>query len=170
MRYDLNDPREYLQAKDCVKRIRERQRTVVIEIRTDDHDAADAILQQAAYHHLEISLMQPRRPRTMTQNAYLHFLCQYFATEYGCTTAEAKEIYLKRQACPEIFADTITNKHGKTITTYRSTASLTLDETSSAIRNFIAWAAVGDIILPLPEDKPFVRFAENRIDEAKNNI
>lgn len=170
MTYDLNDPREYLQAKECLERMEQRARPVIIEVKTDDFEVLDNILQTAASCHLEVKINQPRRARTIPQNSYLHFLCQYFASEYGCTTAEAKEVYLKRQACPEIFAEHVVNKHGKAITTYRSTASLTIDETSSAIRNFIAWAAIGGYELPLPEDKPFIRFAENQISMAKNHI
>lgn len=170
MTYDLNDPREYLQAKECLERMKEKARPVVFEVKTEDNKALDALLQTATSLHAEISINQPRRARTKPQNSYLHFLCQYFASEYGCTTAEAKEVYLKRQACPEIFQRYVINKQGKTITTYRSTADLTLDETSSAIRNFIAWAAIGEIDLPLPEDKPFIRFAENQISRAKNHI
>lgn len=170
MIYDTNDPREYLQAKECLGRMKDRGRPVRIEVETDDFNALDSILQHISSLHLEVQINQKRRPKTLPQNSYLHFLCQYFASEYGCTTAEAKEVYLKRQACPEIFAHRIINKQGKCVTTYRSTADLTIDETSSAIRNFIEWAAIGGIPLPLPEDKGFVRYAENEIERARNQI
>ena len=170
MTYDLNDPREYLQAKECLERMKGRGRPVRLEIETDDFSLLDKLVQYSASLHLEIELNQKRRARTLPQNSYLHFLCAYFAAEYGCTMAEAKEVYLKRQACPEIFARHVTNKRGQVITTYRSMTDLTLDETSSAIRNFIAWAAIGEIELPLPEDKAFIRYATNEIQRTRNNI
>jgi hypothetical protein len=170
MTYDLNDPREYIQAKECLERMKERGRPVRMMVESDDFDALDLLLQCAASLHMEIQVNQKRRPKTKPQNSYLHFLCQYFAAEYGCTSAEAKEVYLKRQACPEIFQRHVINKKGKTITTYRSTADLTLEETSSAIRNFIEWSTINGIPLPLPEDKGFVRYAENEIERARNQI
>lgn len=144
MRYDLNDPRQYLEATDH--------------------------LQKAASLHWIVEIKRWMKPRTNKQNNYLHFLCQYFASEYGCTTADAKEVYLKRQACPHIFAETVTNKHGETITRYKSTAELNIAETSAAIRNFIDWAAVGGYELPMPDDKAFVRHAEYEIDKHQHLI
>lgn len=140
----MNDPREYLEAADH--------------------------LQKAAAQHWVIEIKRWRKPKTNKQNNYLHFLCQYFATEYGCTTAEAKEVYLKRQACPHIFAEPIVNKHGVTITRYKSTAELNIAETSSAIRNFIEWAATGGIELPLPDDIAFRRHAEYEIERNQHLI
>ena len=144
MRYDLNDPRQYLEATDH--------------------------LQQAAAQRWIIEIKRWRKPRTNKQNNYLHFLCQYFASEYGCTTADAKEVYLKRHACPHIFAETVVNRHGQSITRFKSTADLNTSETSAAIRNFIDWAASGGIELPLPEDNAFIRHAEYEIDRNQHLI
>jgi hypothetical protein len=144
MRYDLNDPRQYIEATNH--------------------------LQEAASCHWVIEIKRWFKPKSNKQNNYLHFLCRYFATEYGCTTADAKEVYLKRQACPHIFAETITNKHGEIITRYKSTAELNIAETSAAIRNFIDWAAAGGYELPMPDDQAFIRHAEYEIDKHQHLI
>lgn len=170
MIYDTNDPREYLQAKEWLAGLKERGRPARIEIESENFDVLDSILQSAAAAHLEIEIKQRRRPKTPQQNNYLHFLCQYFASEYGCTTADAKENYLKRLACPEIFTTYVRNKRGWLVTTYRSVADLTQDEMSSAIRNFIEWAGIKGIEMPLPEDKAFIRYAKNEIERTRNYI
>ena len=171
MHYTLNDPRQYLAATKTIEAAREREVKLTVKIaETDQYTALQAIVNIAADAHMEISITSHRQPRTIPQNSYLHFLCQYFATEYGCTTAEAKEVYLKRHAAPEIFAEIVTNRHGQRVTRYRSTASLSTQETSSAIHNFIAWAAMGGIELPLPEDKEFVFHAQKEIERNQSYI
>ena len=144
MRYDLNNPIQYLEA---TKR-----------------------LQEFASKGKIVELHAWRKSKTEKQNNYLHFLCRYFATQYGCTTAEAKEVYLKRNAAPNIFARTKINKLGQAIVTYRSVSDLDTGECMSAIRNFIEWAAIGGIELPLPEDEPFKRYAEKEVEDLSHLI
>lgn len=172
MTYDLTDPREYMQALDCIQRAKEVNAPITLSCTTRiRYDALTAIIHTATSAKLqELEITRRQRAKTLPQNSYLHLLCQYFASEYGCSTAEAKEIYLKRQAAPEIFQRTIINKHGRPIVTYRSIADLSIEETSSAIRNFIDWAALGDIELPMPSDKPFIRHAEREIEKTKSLI
>lgn len=170
MTYDLNDPRDYNDAVQAVQRMRESKAVVELSVITEDYDAITGIMQAAAIHHIEISMQKKRRPKTDSQNRYIYFLCDYFATEYGCTKVEAKEIYLKRQACPDIFRTEKVNKAGQTIHTYRSVASLSVTEASSVIRNFIAWAEIGHIALPLPEDRAFVKYAQRQIMRNAHNI
>ena len=144
MLYDLSDPRDMLEFQTAVN--------------------------EAIQFHKKVSLTRVKKSRTYRQNSYLHFLCDYFATQYGCTKSEAKEVYLKRYACPDIFAVQKLNPKGQLITTYRSTADLNIEEESSAIRNFIEWAALGDIELPLPTDTGFRRYAERQIEKNQSMI
>ena len=173
MTYDLNDPREYLQAKECLERMKDRGRPVVFEVTTDNFNALDDLLQTASACHLEAELNQPRRPKTTSQNNYLHFLCRCFAAGYGITFTEAKELVLKRQACPDVFVKHETNKLGFVISTCRGVEDLTKDETSHVIRNFIEYARIktgGLIELPLPDDKAHIRYWKNQISIVKNFI
>lgn len=170
MKFNLNDPRDFLQANSLIEKAEQKHRYLSLSLQTDNHEAVRRLVRLAANLRMQISLSYPTRERTLPQNSYLHFLCQYFATEYGCSTAEAKEVYLKRQAAPEIFERKVINRHLKEITTYRSIADLDVQETSSAIRNFIEWAAIGGYELPLPEDARFRQYAENQIERNKGNI
>ena len=140
MRYDLNDPREYLEA---TKR-----------------------LQEFAARGAAVELHPWKKPKTNRQNNYLHFLCRYFAAMTGYTFSEAKEVYLKRHAAPHVFAETKVNKLGETIVSYRSISDLSVAECTAAISNFIEYAALGGVELPMPDDKPFVRQAEREVEDA----
>ena len=173
MTYDLNDPREYLQAKECLERMEQRARPVIFEVITDDFKALDNILQTASSCHLEVEFNQPRRSKTTSQNNYLHFLCRCYAAGYGITFIEAKELVLKREACPDVFVTHKTNELGYEISTCRSVDSLTKDEASHVIRNFIEWARIktcGLIELPSPDDHAHIRYWKNKISMAKNHI
>lgn len=142
MIFDLNDPRQYLEATEY--------------------------LQEAASKHWVVTLARKIKPKTTRQNNYLHFLCQYYATQYGCTASEAKEIHLKRYAAPGIFREYVENQKGVVIERYRSVATLSAAEISSAIRNFIDWAlSQGGIELPEPDDMAFRRHAEKEIERCQ---
>lgn len=147
MIYDFNDPLQYLEAMKIIEKATERK--------------------------LKLEIKKVRKMKTTSQINYLHFLIEYFATQYGCTVNEAKEVYLKRYACPHIFRDLKPNDYGMIIETYKSTADLTIPEMSSAINNFIEWARIktdGLIILPYPEEKSFERYAQQQIEKNQGNI
>lgn len=144
MIYDLNDPREYMEACDA--------------------------FQAAVDKKCKIEIRKPRKPRTTKQNSFYWFMLQYFACEYGCTTTEASLIYMKKEACPDIFERTVKNKYGKEFKTYRSSADLTSAEMSSAIRNFTAWAAQGGIMIPDPDDHQAIRYCQHVIERNEAMI
>lgn len=144
MIYDLNDPRDYLAASD--------------------------FFEKACKDKSKIELRRPKRVRTSPQNRFYHFMLRYFALQYGCTETEASEIYMKRQACPQIFEREITNKLGKTIKTYRSSADLSSTEMSSAIRNFMAWSSIGGIEIPDPDDTVSIKWCEREIERNQSMI
>lgn len=144
MIYDLNDPRDFLDAS--------------------------AYFEEACQQKCRIDISRPRRVRTSPQNRFYHFMLRYFACQYGCTETEASEIYMKRQACPQIFEREITNRFGKTIKTYRSSADLTTEEMSSAIRNFMVWASIGGIEIPNPDDHASIKYCEREIERNASMI
>lgn len=144
MIYDLKDPRDYMQALDTIQR--------------------------AAQSKTRIEIRKPHTARSGIQNNYYHFMLRYFASEYGCTINEASEIYMKRQACPHIFEREKINRMGKQIKTYRSSADLSVEEMSSAIRNFRAWAEMGGIIIPSPDDHASIRYCEKQIEKNESMI
>ena len=132
---------------------------------TQDFLAALKFLNRAKEQNFDVSLSKYYPPRTNPQNSYLHFVLSFFAHNYGCTLIEAKEIYLKKYAAPEIFRRTTETKHG-TDTYYRSTADLSTAEMSSAIRNFIEYASMNDIEIPPPEYEAEVRKLEQEMQST----
>lgn len=108
---------------------------------------------------IELKRFSPKRSNH--QNAYLYLILSYFAHCYGCTTVEAKELFFKRNACREIFrVDTTFGEY------YRSTADLSKDEMSGAIRNFIAYADLHGIELPQADDFIAQRICEREIEKT----
>lgn len=144
MIYDLNDPRDYLDA--C------------------------KVFETACDKKSKIDIRRHSRERTSPQNRFYHFMLRYFALQYGCTETEASEIYMKRQACPQIFEQEKKNRFGNVIKTYRSSADLSSSEMSSAIRNFMAWSSIGGIEIPDPEDRESIRWCEKEIERNQSMI
>ena len=141
-RYKPNDPRDYLAALD--------------------------FLNYAKENDLEVVLDTYSPPRSGRQNRFLYFCLAYFAHCYNCTEAEAKEIYLKRFACPQIFEQQFTMPNGKVETWYRSTADLSKDEMAMVIRNFRAYADAYNIPIPDSDDKDSIRFCEQQMQRTKH--
>lgn len=144
MIYDLNDPRDFLEAS--------------------------SFFEKACNKKCKIEMRPPRRVRTSPQNRFYHFMLRYFALQYGCTETEASEIYMKRQACPQIFEQVKVNRFGKEIKTYRSSADLSASEMSSAIHNFMAWSSIGGIEIPEPDDHQSIKFCEREIERNQSMI
>jgi hypothetical protein len=141
-RYKPNDPRDFLAAMD--------------------------FLNYAKEHDLEIVLDTYSPPRSGKQNRFLYFCLAYFAHCYHCTESEAKEIYLKRFACPQIFEKQFTMPDGHIETWYRSTADLSKDEMAMAIRNFRAYADAYNIPIPEATDDISIRYCEQQMQRTKN--
>ena len=141
-RYRPNDPREYLAILD--------------------------FLETAKRNDFEIVLDKYSPKRSGRQNNYLYFCLAYFAHCYGCTEIESKEIYLKQFACPQIFEVIHVDNKGRSATYYRSTADLSKEEMSQAIRNFRAYASINGIEIPEANDDISIRYCEQEMQRTKN--
>ncbi len=141
-RYRPNDPRDYLEALDFIN--------------------------QAKEQGFDIELKRYYKKRTNPQNAFLHLALSYFAHCYGCTSLEAKEIYFKQYACRDIFLVETTDKNGRNVKFFRSTADLNTVEMSNAINNFIAYASCNGIEIPQPNDELGLRYVERQIEKTKS--
>lgn len=140
-RYDLRDPRDYLAALDFINTSKERG--------------------------FEIELRRFHQRRSNSQNAYYHFICSYFAHQYGCTNYEAENVYMKQYAARHIFQVEHEDKSGRTIRYFRSSADLDTQEMASAIRNFIAYAECNGIMIPYENDELGRRFCEQELEKSK---
>ena len=115
--------------------------------------------------------LEDKSNRTLNQNSYIHVLCRIMAEGTGTTEQYAKQVYFKELANPQLFIritkDPLTNEMVKTI---RSTCDLTIQEMSTAINNFIMWAAEQGYQMPeanLNSDGT-VTFATEQDKEAFN--
>jgi hypothetical protein len=140
-RYNLRDPRDYLAAIDFINRAKNRG--------------------------VDIELKRFSPQRSNNQNSYLHLILSYFANQYGCTLVEAKEVYFKKLACEDIFKRVTSDKKGNQIECYRSTTELTQVEMSSAIQNFISYASLNGIELPMADDYMAQRICEREVEKTQ---
>lgn len=89
--------------------------------------------------------------RTNQQNRYLHVILSAFAMELGYTIEEVKQRFFKCACNKEIFQRKHRNGKGKVVTTYRSTASVTTGELTTAIERFRRWSEIEHgVYLPEP--------------------
>ena len=111
--------------------------------------------------------LKEKKPiRSNQQNAYLHVILGYFASQYGCSLDEAKGDFYKRAANREIFEITVTNKKGREIKTLRSSASLDSREMTTSIERFRNWSsAVANIYLPSPNEEQFLAYCQREIED-----
>ena len=103
--------------------------------------------------------------RTLAQNSYLHLLLAYFGNEYGCSAAEAKLDFYKRQCNRDLFERKAPNKKGLEVTYLRSSAELTTAEMNLSIERFRNWSAsVAGIYLPSPTEHGLLLYAQQEVE------
>lgn len=141
-RYKPSDPRDYLSMLDFIEK--------------------------AKTNGWEVTLDKYSPGRTGQQNRYLFFCLSYFAHCYGCTEVEAKEVYLKQFACPQIFKKHFADNSGRSAIFLRSTADLSKEEMSQAIRNFQAYASINGIEIPDADDDISIRYCQQQMQRTKN--
>lgn len=137
MIYDLNDPRQYMDALDFIE--------------------------YAKQNNIKISLDRKKESRTTQQNKYYWLILRYFGLQYGCSKTEA-EYYFKQVCNADIFCRTRIDKEYRKIYIVRSTTELTKQEMISALNNFHVWCSQRQIELPRPEDKEMLRYAEQQVE------
>lgn len=109
--------------------------------------------------------------RTLAQNAYLHLLLGYFASQYGCSLDEAKVDFYKRTCNRDIYERRQTNKQGREVTYLRSSSELTTADMTLSIERFRNWsAAVAGIYLPSADEHQAILFAQQEIERNQEFI
>lgn len=116
---------------------------------------------------VEVKKINPKR--TLKQNAYLHTILAYFASQYGCSEQEAKSDYFKRMVNPKLFVKKRTNKYGIEIETLRSTSDLDKEEMRVAIERFRNWAAQF-MYIPSADEHNALVYARQQIENNKEFI
>ena len=101
-----------------------------------------------------IELTEKKPNRSLSQNAYLHLLLGYFASQTGNTLEWVKQQYYKKQCNPDLFIAEKQDPYLGTVRYVRSSADLKTDEMNLSIDRFRNWASMeAGIYLPDPTSK-----------------
>ena len=88
-----------------------------------------------------IELSEKKQKRTLNQNAYLHLLLGYFASQTGNTLEWVKQQYYKKLCSPDIFIGERDDPFLGRVKYVRSSADLRSDEMNLSIERFRNWSA-----------------------------
>ena len=118
---------------------------------------------------VEVNRKAPQR--SLKQNAYLHVILGYFASEYGVSIEEAKCDFFKRQCNKELFEREGVNRKGKSVKFLRSSADLSSAEMTLAIERFRNWSAsVAEIYIPAPHEEEFLEHCRKMMERDREFI
>lgn len=118
-----------------------------------------------------VEVKEKKKNRTLKQNAYLHTILSYFASEYGCSVEEVKLDFYKRLCNRDLFVVRRNNRYGREIETVRSSSELDTMEMTTSIERFRNWsAAKAGIYLPSPQENDFILHCQQVIEQNKNYI
>lgn len=130
-------------------------------------EAANRLVLDGAY----VEMKKKNTQRTLAENAYLHVLLGYFASQYGCSMEEVKIDFYKRTCNKDLFIRTRRNNKGVEIKYLRSSASLDKREMSLSIERFRNWASAEcGIYLPEPNEGEALFYAQQQIENYKEFI
>ena len=88
-----------------------------------------------------VELTEKKPKRTLNQNAYLHLLLGYFASQTGNTLEWVKQQYYKKLCNPDIFIGERDDLFLGRVKYVRSSADLRTDEMNLSIERFRNWSA-----------------------------
>ena len=88
-----------------------------------------------------VELTEKKPKRSLNQNAYLHFLLGYFASQTGNTLEWVKQQYYKKLCKPDIFIGERDDLFLGRVKYVRSSADLRVDEMNLSIERFRNWSA-----------------------------
>lgn len=96
-----------------------------------------------------VELTEKKQKRTLNQNAYLHLLLGYFASQTGNTLEWVKQQYYKKLCNPDLFIGEREDLFLGRVKYVRSSADLRTDEMNLSIERFRNWSsAEAGIYLP----------------------
>lgn len=122
-----------------------------------DVERLNAYVEKATSAKWAVEVKRKLPARSSSQNAYLHVLLGYFASEFGYSTDEVKQDIFKRQVNASIFIHERINKRGQTVSYLRSTSDLDTAEMTVAIERFRNWSASEQgLYLPEPHEGAFL--------------
>lgn len=119
-----------------------------------------------------IEIIEKRKKKSVSHNAYAHLLFGWFALSYGETTEYVKQEIFKKVVNPDLFKTERINKvTGEVRQAWKSFADLDNKQTSIAIDRFRNWSSKNaGIYLPEPSDLVAINEIENQINQNKQYL
>lgn len=113
-----------------------------------------------------VEVKKKHRPRSCSQNKYLHVALGYYASEFGYSLEEVKQDLFKRKINRDIFEIERVNKRGQKIRRLRSSRDLNTSEMTMAIDRFRNWSsAVCGLYIPAPNETEALFAAQQQIEK-----
>lgn len=126
---------------------------------TAELDRAADYLAKLAGREAVVDIKRWNPNRTLQQNKFYHVVLAYWGLQTGYTSEEAKQLIKQMQ--PDIY---IYEKNDKTF--IRSSASINTADMSRSIDRFRQWSAEQGIDLPSADDKNFLEWCEQQIENT----
>ena len=99
-------------------------------------------------------LTEKKPKRSLSQNAYLHTLLGYFASQTGNTLEWVKQQYYKKTCNPDLYVGEKQDKLIGRVMYVRSSTDLSTEEMNLSIERFRNWSAMeAGIYLPEPTNE-----------------
>lgn len=113
-----------------------------------------------------VEIKKKHRQRSSSQNAYLHVVLGYYASEFGYSIEEVKQDIFKKQLNSDIFSVERVNRRGQKVTRLRSSRDLDTAEMTTAIERFRNWSsAVAGLYIPAPNETEALFAAQQQIEQ-----
>lgn len=118
-----------------------------------------------------VELTEKKPKRSLSQNAYLHLLLGYFASQTGDTLEWVKQQYYKKLCNPDIFIGEREDRFLGKVKYVKSSAELRTDELSLTVERFRNWAAVeAGIYLPEPTNEAEIAALAVEVERYKTYL
>lgn len=132
----------------------------------DFENRVDDLIEQ----RVVVDLTKKNPNRSLSQNAYLHVILGFFASELGYTLEEVKQGIFKQICNKELFVRNI-EVCGKPIEYLRSSKDLDSQEMTTAIERFRNWSSLeAGIYLPSADEKHFINHMQKELRRYKQWI
>lgn len=117
----------------------------------------------------EVTEKKPKR--SLSQNAYLHTLLGYFASQTGNTLDWVKQQYYKRLCNPDLFVGEKDDKLLGKVKYIKSSTQLNTEEMNLSIERFRNWAASeAGIYLPEPTSAAEIAALQIEVERYKTYL
>lgn len=136
-----------------------------------DAQNAKTRLELLAKRQCIIELTEKKAKRSLNQNAYLHLILGFFASQTGNTLEWVKQQYYKKLCNPDLFIGEKDDKFLGRIKYVCSSADLRTDEMNLSIERFRNWSAVeAGIYIPEPTNEAEIAAMQIEVERYKTYL